>query len=162
MNILFLLLFSFAFAQNADDWEDLQQARLWLLDDTSIEKSIDIFNRIIATYSEDDAIYVEALYWKGRALYMVGFKEHAREELIETSNNYKMRSEALYFVQQSGAWQRRVTSIPYQGNNWVNVEGMPSPSSSLAWMIAFDAKASRFREVEVWIDADIFPINITV
>ena len=162
MSLVFLLFCSFAIAQSADDWQDLQQARLWLIEDNNTSKSIDVFNRIIATYSTDDPIYVEALYWKGRALYMSGFKEHAREELSEASSNYKMRSEALYFLQQSGAWQRRVTTLPYQGNSWVNNEGVPSLDPSLAWMTAFDAKASRFREVEVWIDSDIFPVTITV
>jgi len=161
MNILVWLSGLF-FAQGYDDWALLQKARLMLLEEEEVEGSIDLLNTILASHKEDEPIHAEALYWKGRALYMVGYKEHAREELGEASRNYKMRSEALYFLQQSGAWERRVMKIPYQGNSWVNIEGKPSMIPSLLWTMAFDANASKFSSVEFWVDSEVFPINITV
>ena len=159
---LLLLLSLLVFAQEYDDWAMLQKARLMLLDENEIKNSIDLFNRIIASNSPDESIHAEALYWKGRALYMADFKEHAREELGQASGNYKMRSEALYFLQQSGAWERRVTSLPYRGNSWVNIEGLPSEDPSLSWLTAFDAVASRFTHVDLWLASDIFPLNVTI
>ena len=80
MSIL-LLLYSVFHAQGYDDWALLQKARLMLLEQEQVEESIDLFNRIIASHNEDEPIHAEALYWKGRALYITGYKEHAREEL---------------------------------------------------------------------------------
>ena len=160
--ILLLWLSLFSFAQEYDDWALLQKARLMLLEEEEIDASIDIFNTILASHRQEEQIYAEALYWKGRALYLNGFKEHAREELEEASSNYKMRTESLYFLQQSGAWEHRVVSIPYQGNSWVNSEGIHSNNPSLLWMTAFEASASRFKEVELWISSEVFPINVVV
>ena len=160
--MILLLLVVLGIAQEYDDWLVLQKARLMLLEDDQVKASIDLFNQVIAASSPDEAIYSEALYWKGRALYQQGFKEHAREEMIEASRNYKIRSEALYFLQQSGAWERRIEKLPYDGNSWVNVAGIPDDQPSLSWLTAFDVKASRFSEVEVWVNSEIFPINVTI
>ena len=159
---LLLWLSLFSFAQEYNDWARLQKARLMLLEEEKIRESIDVFNTILASHEEEEQIYAEALYWKGRALYMNGFKEHAREELEEASSNYKMRTEALYFLQQSGAWERRAMSIPHKGNNWVNIEGVYSTSPSLLWITAFDASASRFQEVELRIVSEVFPVNVII
>ena len=160
--MILLLLIVLGVAQEYDNWLVLQKARLMLIEDDQIDESVDLFNQVIAASSQDEAIYSEALYWKGRALYQQGFKEHAREEMMEASKNYKIRSEVLYFLQQSGAWEQRIEKIPYEGNSWVNVTGVPDEQPSLSWLTAFDVKASRFSVVEVWVLSEVFPINVTI
>ena len=160
--MIFVLLVVLSFAQEYNNWFVLQKARLMLLEENQVEESIDLFNQVIAASSQEEAIYSEALYWKGRALYQQGFKEHAREEMIEASKNYKIRSEALYFLQQSGAWERRIDTLPYEGNSWVNGTGVPDDKPSLSWLTAFDVTASRFSVVEIWVVSEVFPINVTI
>lgn len=160
-----MMLFLFALqalAQENMGWIKLQEARLMLSDPSKQEESIDIFNEILASYTPEDPLYLESLYWKGRALYLIEQKEHSREELIEVSNNYSLRPTALYFLQQSGAWENRVQELPYSGNPLVNMEGKYSTAPSLAWYVAFDADASRFREVSIMFKGEDFPLYITV
>lgn len=160
--MIFLLFALQAWAQENLGWIKLQEARLMLSTPSQWEESIDIFNEILASYPPEDPLYLESLYWKGRALYLIGYKEHSREELIEVSNNYSVRPTALYFLQQSGAWENRVTALPFSGNSLVNMEGKSSTAPSLAWYVAFDADASRFREISIIFKGDDFPLYITV
>lgn len=161
--LLFVLQVSLqAWAQENLGWIKLQEARLMLTEPSQWEESISIFNEILAAYPPEDPLYLESLYWKGRALYLIGYQEHSREELIEVSNNYYFRPTSLYFLQQSGAWENRVKELPYVGNPLVNMEGKHSTDPSLAWHVAFDSKASRIREVSIIFQGEDFPLYVTV
>ena len=160
--MIILLFVLQVWAQENVDWLRLQKARLMLSEPTKWTESIDIFNELLAAYPVEDALYLESLYWKGRALSLMEYQEHSREQLIEVSNNYSMRPTALYFLQQSGAWIHRVQSIPYSGDPLVNVEGKHSSDPSLAFFAAFDANASRFHEVSISFQGNDFPLYITV
>jgi hypothetical protein len=160
---MIILLFALqAWAQENLDWLRLQEARLMLSEPMEQEESIDIFNEILAAYPVEDPLYLESLYWKGRALSLMDYHEHSRDKLIEVSDNYSMRPIALYFLQQSGAWKERIQKIPYSGNPLVNVEGKHSLERSLALFAAFDANASHFQEVSISFQGDDFPLYITV
>jgi len=159
--ILWLLMLV-AWSQGSQYWLQLQQARLLLMDESQVNQSIDLLNSIIAQNQQDSDLLAEALYWKGHALYLQGFQDHSNEKLIEASNNYNMRSSALYFLQQSTAYEQRIQKIPYEGNPWVNIDGKSSESDSLMWIATFDAQAGSFRQVSMNLEGREFPIYLTV
>ena len=97
-----------AHAEDAQLWFQLQQARYLMMETEELESSIDILNGIIAQSEPDDFIVAQAEYWKGRALYDLGFSEHAEERLTVASNDYELRSSSLYFLEHSAAWEKRV------------------------------------------------------
>ena len=66
-------------AEDAQLWFQLQQARFNDGNRRVRGSSIDILNGIIAQSEPDDFIVAQAEYWKGRALYDLGFSEHAEE-----------------------------------------------------------------------------------
>ena len=160
--MMFLFFALQAWAQENIGWMKLQEARLMLTDPVQREESIDVFNEILASYPPEDPIYLESLYWKGRALFLMGYKEHSREELVEVSNNYYFRTTSLYFLQQSGAWENRIKTLPFSGNPLVNMEGKHSTDASLAWYVAFDTEASLLREVSIIFQGEDFPLYVTV
>ena len=150
-----------AFAQDTQYWFQLQQARLLLMEEQT-EASIDILNEIIATNVSDDNLIAEALYWKGRALYLQGYVDHSNEKLIEASNNYNLRSTSLYFLQQSAAYENRIENIPYSGNPWVNMDGKQSTEQSLMWVCSFDVNAASFKRLNMSLNGSEFPLYLTV
>lgn len=151
-----------AFAEDAQLWFQLQQARYLMMEADEIETSIDILNGIIAQSEPDDFIVAQAEYWKGRALYELGFTEHAQERLVVASNDYELRSDSLYFLEHSAAWSKRVGRLPYRGNPWVNLDGKPSSNSSLLWVCALDTKAAQMSFVTLTVNSPEFPLYVTV
>ena len=160
--MFWLLLTALVFAEDSNTWRQLQQARLMMMDSTQLDASIDLLNQIIAQSEPDDFIVAEAEYWKGRALYELGYEEHAFERLNVASNDYAIRSDALYFLQQSASWKRRVKRLPYQGNPWINLDGKPSGQSSLFWVATLDVQASNLSKISIQLDSEEFPIFVTV
>jgi hypothetical protein len=160
--MLWFILLSVALAEDAQLWFQLQQARYLMMDTEEIETSIEILNGIIAQSEPDDFIVAQAEYWKGRALYELGFESHAQERLVIASNDYDLRASSLYFLEHSAAWNRRVQKIPYNGNPWVNLDGKPSSNSSLMWVCALDGKASQFSNLSIDVDSSEFPLYLTV
>ncbi len=160
--MLWFILLSVAFAEDAQLWFQLQQARYLMMDTEEIETSIEILNGIIAQSEPDDFIVAQAEYWKGRALYELGFESHAQERLVIASNDYDLRASSLYFLEHSAAWKRRVQKTPYNGNPWVNLDGKPSSNSSLMWVCALDGKASQFSNLRLDVDSSEFPLYLTV
>lgn len=153
---------STAFGEDAQLWFQLQQARYLMIDAEEVDTSIEILNGIIAQSEPDDFIVAQAEYWKGRALYELGFVEHAEERLTVASNDYELRGSALYFLEHSAAWEKRVTKLPFQGNPWVNLDGKSSSKSSLLWVSALDAKAAQMSEITMKVDSQEFPLYVTV
>ena len=151
-----------AFAQDTQYWLQLQQARLLLMEEDQIQSSIDLLNEIIASNVSDENLVAEALYWKGRALYLQGYLDHSNEKLIEASNNYNIRSSALYFLQQSAAYENRIQKIPFSGNPWVNMDGKQSVNQSLMWVCSFDAQAASFHKISMNLEGSEFPLYLTV
>lgn len=161
MNTLLLLL-SLAWAEDAQLWFQLQQARYLMMDEAELDTSIEILNGIIAQSEPDDFIVAQAEYWKGRALYEMGFIDHANERLVEASNDYEWRNPSLYFLEHSAAWSKRVFTLPYSGNPWVNLDGKPSKDPSLLWVCALDSKAAQPNRLTLDIDGVEFPLYVTV
>lgn len=158
-------LFGFILSARAEDaqlWFQLQQARYLMMEAEELESSIDILNGIIAQSEPDDFIVAQAEYWKGRALYDLGFSEHAKERLTVASNDYELRASSLYFLEHSAAWENRVASLPYSGNPWINLDGSSSSSSSLLWVCALDNEASQMSELTMEVDSLEFPLYMTV
>ena len=160
--MLWLFGLSLCWAEDSQLWLQLQQARLMMMDESQIKGSVDILNTIIAQSEPDDFIVSEAEYWKGRALYDMGFFDHAVERLTVASNDYEIRGDALYFLQQSSAWERRVKELPYKGMPWVNLDGRYSRQSSLLWVCSMDASAGRFSSISLSLDSSEFPLYLTV
>ena len=156
------LLMLLAWADDSKLWAQLQQARLMMMNEEQLEASVDILNQIIAQSEPDDFIVSEAEYWKGRVLYDLGYQDHAFERLNVASNDYAIRSDALYFLQQSAAWTRRVRRLPYQGNPWINLDGKPSGQSSLFWVSTLDVPASNLSQISIQIDSEEFPMFVTI
>ena len=160
--MILLFLVALVFAEDSNTWRQLQQARLMMMDKEQIEASIDLLNQIIAQSEPDDFIVSEAEYWKGRALYELNYHNHAFERLNVASNDYAIRSDALYFLQQSAAWKRRVKSLPYEGNPWINLDGKPSRKHSLFWVGTLDVQASSVSKISLQLDSEEFPIFVTM
>ena len=162
--IIWMLSVGNLWAQEQNSWFDLQQARLLLVSGgvDNLQQSVDILNRLIAVTENDDPIMPEILYWKGRALYQQGYVEHSREKLIESSNNYDLRNYSLYFLQQSAGWERRILSLPYTGNPWVNMDGKITNDESLLWLCSLDANITGFSKLSMDISASELPLYITV
>ena len=160
--MIWILGLSLCWAEDSKQWLKLQQARLMMMDSEQIKGSVDLLNTIIAQSEPDDFIVSEAEYWKGRALYEMGFVDHAVERMTVASNDYEIRGDALYFLQQSKAWELRVQQLPYSGTPWVNLDGRYSRQSSLLWVCAIDASAGRFSNIALTIESAEFPLYLTV
>jgi len=161
MTVLWMLL-STASAEDAQLWFQLQQARYLMMDTEEIDTSIEILNGIIAQSEPDDFIVAQAEYWKGRALYDLGFDDHSHERLVVASNDYDVRGSALYFLEHSAAWEQRVSQLPYDGNPWVNLDGKSSSMSSLLWLCSLDSKAAQMSSLTMDIESSEFPLYVTV
>ena len=96
------------------------------------------------------------------ALYDLGFSEHAEERLTVASNDYELRASALYFLEHSAAWEKRVSALPYRGNPWINLDGKSGSASSLLWVCALDTRAAQMSVLTMEIDSLEFPLYITV
>ena len=149
-------------AEDAQLWYQLQQARYLMMETDELESSIDILNGIIAQSEPDDFIVAQAEYWKGRALYDLGFTEHAEERLVVASNDYDLRVSSLYFLEHSAAWEKRVKVLPYNGNPWVNLDGKSSSNYSLLWVSSLDTRAAQMSVLTMEIDSLEFPLYVTV
>ena len=79
------------------------------------------------------------------------FSEHAEERLTVASNDYELRNSSLY-LEHSAAWEKRVDTLPYSGNPWVNLDGKSSATSSLLWVCALDNRAAQMSELTMEID----------
>ena len=118
-----------------------------MMEAEELETSIDILNGIIAQSEPDDFIVAQAEYWKGRALYDLGFSEHAEERLTVASNDYELRSSSLYFLSillrgQNGWMYCHTVAI----HGWFRRE--IKPASSLLWVCALDNKAAQMSEAD--------------
>lgn len=148
----------------SQQWAKLQDVRSLQVGATAQDwpSILQQYDALLLESSGEDVLRYEIMYWKSRALYESGSLIESRTLMAEAANHYRVRNQALAFLVQSGAWEHRVMSLPFEGDFLVNQEGILGPKSSLVWHGAFDLNARDLNGIELRCESQVYPLTLTV
>ena len=163
---LLTLAFSLALdaAASSELWGKLQDVRVEQATaaDPDWEKILAGYDALLAELGREDVLKYEVMYWKARALYEAGQHAESRVLMQDAANHFQIRNQAVQFLVESGAWEKRVQKLPHSTGFLVDETGQSDVQTAQVWRGAFDVGARSLRGLELQCNSQTYPLMLTV
>ena len=103
----------------ADLWIQIYEGRLTEAMESNHEYAIEIYSALLENLSPDHPVYGELMFWKGEAQFRLGDYEGAKVSILNSYRDDRISQQADRFLEEIEAWERRVTTLPYEGTPWI-------------------------------------------
>ena len=123
----------------ADLWIQIYEGRLTEAMEGNHEYAIEIYSALLENLSPDHPIYGELMFWKGEAQFRLGDYEGAKQSILYSYRDDRISKQADRFLEEIEAWERRITTIPYEGTPWIILDHRKDNFET--WYTRFDANA---------------------